>query len=1180
MKSGLMDGDPQRLGGYWLAGRLGAGGRGVVYEAYDAEGRRVAVRVLPDDAGTDPELRGRFGREAAAARRVAPFCAAGVLDADLDGPRPYIVSEYVEGPTLRGAVAEGRRFTGGDLHRLATAVATALTAVHEAGIAHRDLKPDDVLLGPDGPRVIDFGVARTADLSPTATGMAAGIPTYLAPEIFTGRGAGTSADVFAWGGIMVFAATGADPFRVESVGGVTDRVLSVRPQLDMLPEHLRPFVAASLARDPEARPSARDLLLALVGGDGGLGTPELLAAGREAGAPLRAPVADPALGTLAEEVYAGLGPAERELAPEVFLRLVTVTDDGRLIVRRAWRAEFLDGRAESEAAAVRRLLRAFAPFLSHDDQEIWLSRPALPQAWPRLRMWVRANRDGLVVHRGILTAARRWQTQGRADGDLLRGGGLESATHWAATGRRAITLSLVERDFLKAGAALAGRRARRSRLLSVTLAVLLVIALAAGTLAVRQGMAADARSAVLASQRDSAEARRLATTADTLRVADPVRAMLLSVAAWRLAPVIEARASLSGSLAQWETATFHDPATSIRTLRALSGDGRTLVSAGEGEARIWDVRTGRRTGGFGGIGEDLRALALSPSGRLLAVINGLELTVWDVVTGGPTGVALTVRGRFDGGDTGVFFGQAENRLVVVRDRGLTVVDLTTGRTTSPPGFGSVDVSPDGNRLVAGGVDGLPTVWTLDRTAGLPLGGGCDGCAPDVAYSPDGRTVAVARNKDIELRDAFTGARLDPLFEEGDGGDLAFSPDGRFLSAADETSLKLWRVRDGRLLLTRRIDAFSPVVAFDPDGRTLRHLTEGSVTAFDITALTRPVTLKGPVTTWAELAPGGRLLASRETETSEVVLRDVRRRTRVAALEAGPVRDDGHLEMAFSGDGRRLAIQTGGRSPRLTVWDTVTFRRIAAVAIRRDARALAVAINTDGSAVASYANHQDARRPLPGRGKIRVWDVPSGRLRWSRPQESVAGQVFSPNGKALAPVGGDQRLLDTVTGKPFGDAYGSRGTGSPMISLAFSRDGARFATADRAGRISVWETATRRRVGVLIRGGAGAGAGLVHSPRGDVIAAGAGERAVALWDIATGRRLGQPITVGTGDLRSLAFAEDGSRLIMIDVDGVLTEHPVDPELAARAVCARAGRTLSREEWSAYLNGVPYRNVCPL
>ncbi|GAA4190994.1 hypothetical protein GCM10022252_30150 [Streptosporangium oxazolinicum] len=1178
MSTALIDGDPQRLGDYWLAGRLGAGGQGVVYEAYDAEGTRVAVKVLHGDAGTDPELRERFGREAAAARRVASFCTAGVLDADLDGPRPYIVSEYVEGPSLRRAVAEGRRFTGGDLHRLATAIATALTAVHEAGVVHRDLKPDNVLLGPDGPRVIDFGVARTEDMSLTATGMVAGTPTYMAPEIFMGQRASAAVDVFAWGGIMVFAATGADPFRAESLGGIMHRVLSVQPQLDMLPEHLRPFVAASLAKDPESRPTARDLLLALVSGDGAVDTPRLLAAGSDAGAQVRATSSDPALGTLAEDAYVALGPAERELAPEIFLRLVTVTDDGQLVVRHAQWAELLDGRQEGEAAAVRRLVEVFAYLLTHDDREVWLSRPALPQAWPRLRAWVRANRDGLAVHRGILTAARRWQVQGRRDGDLFQGGNLENAMRWAATGRRNITLSPVERDFLEAGAALTRRRARRGRAISGTLAVLLVAALAAGAFAVQQSRVADARSAVIASQRDQATAARLAATADTLRIAEPVRAMLLSVAAWRLAPVVEARASLAGSLAQRETAAFHDPATGIQTLRALSADGRTLVSASDGEARVWDVRTGKRVGGFTGIGGDLRGIALSPRGGRLAVISGLRLRIWDVRTGRPTGAVLGVQGRSAGGDTSASFGQSDDWLMVWQGEGFTVWNVVTGEKRYPLG-GAVgtDISADGRGLAAGDLNGEVAAFPLDGPRRIPLGSRCNGCAPRPAYSPDGATIAVGRGKTVELRDAATGTKLDRFFEPGATGDLVFSPDGRFLASALDTALRLWRVEDGRLLLTQRIDAYDPVVAFDPDGRTLRYLTESSVTSLDVSALTRPDTLKGPGTGWAVLSPDGRLLASRAAEASEVVIRDVRRRVRVGSLDIGPGGADGYFEMAFSADGGRLVVNNGADSARLTVWDTSTFKRITTVSLARGGQVPAVAISADGTAVASYTLYYDAEVE-PG-GELHVWDVPSGRLRWSRPQEMVEKLVFAPDGGALAVAGGEHRLLDAGTGKPFGDTYGSPTVSIPAIALAFGEEGARFAVADQVGRISVFETRGRKRVGSMIRGEAGTGTGLAYSPRGDVVAAAVTERSVGMWDVATGRRLGQPIVAQTGDLQALAFSPDGARLITVDGAGTLSEYPVEPEAVTRAVCERAGRTLSREEWRTYLGDLPYRDVCP-
>ncbi|GGS82434.1 hypothetical protein GCM10010156_46380 [Planobispora rosea] len=1178
MSSGLIDGDPQRLGGYWLAGRLGAGGQGVVYEAYDAEGRRVAVKVLHGDAGTDAELRQRFGREATAARQVASFCTAAVIDADLDGPRPYIVSEYVEGPSLRRAVSEGRRFGGGDLHRLATAVATALTAIHDAGVVHRDLKPDNVLLGPDGPRVIDFGIARTADMSLTATGMVTGTPTYMAPEVFSGERAGTAADVFAWGGIMVFAATGTDPFQAETLGAVMHRVLSHEPRLDDLPEGLRTLVSAALAKDPRARPSARDLLLALVSGGGGLDTARLLVAGSDAGARIRGDSDDPALGSLAEDCYAALGPAERELAPQVFLRLVTVTDDGQQIPRRAQWAELVDGRDEQEAAAVRRLLDVFAYLVGRDDREVWLSRPALPLAWPRLRQWVRANWEGLRAHREILSAAWRWHAQGRRDGDLFQGGSLQSAMTWAATGRRDITLSTVERDFLEAGTALTRRRARRNRLIFSALVVLLVVALVAGAVAVQQSRMADARAVTITAQRDEAQARQLAATAESLRVSDPLRAMLLSVAAWRLARVPEARAALTGSLTQWETATFRDPAVSARTVRALSRDGRVLASASEGRVSLWDVRTGRQITSFSGVEKDLHEIELSPSGRLLVTVGRERIRSWDVTTGKPHGPGRAYPGQGDY-DLAVSFGRSEDWVAVYGGQGLAgVLHTGTGEQRDMPAtvYGTwADIAPDGRRLVSGGFDNQPAIVELDTMRVVPLGAACT-CSSPVAYSPDGRTIALAKGEKVELYDAATGSTTD-RFSGVDQGKPVFSPDGRLLASVGPDEIRVRRLADRRLLLSYKLDAdLWPTVAFDPDGRTLRYLAEDGVTALDLS----PVTGSGTRTpAFADgqfdvLSPDLRLAAVKEYEERRVRLVDTRRNTTVATLELGAGAADEFAQMLFSADGRRLVVSTGKES-EISVWDTATFRRVALLSAGRDNTVgQNLAIDATGSTVAAYVSALDGEM---SHNELRLWDVATGRQRWSR-RELDGALMFTPDGRAVAVTSGDRRLLDAATGEPFGAPYGPPHSQGNIV-VAFDRDGSRFAVADSVGRVSVWETASRRRVGTVLRIGTGLDWGtMAFSPKGDVLAVESGTRTVRLWDIATGRRLGGPLRTGSGPLLGVTFTADGSRLVTVDGDGRRVEHPVDPEATAVAVCARAGRTLTPAEWREHLPGTAYRDVC--
>ncbi len=264
----LQDGDPPQIGPYRLVGRLGAGGMGKVFLGRSAGGRLVAVKVIREELAGDSNFRARFRREVAGARMVSGLFTASVVDADLDGPVPWLATAYVAGPSLADAVVGHGPLPAGSVLALAAALAEGLKAIHDVGVVHRDLKPSNVLLAADGPRIIDFGIARAAEATAlTHTGVVIGSPGFMSPEQAEGREVGPPSDVFSLGAVLTFAATGDGPFGAGLTAALIYRVVYGAPDLEKVPEQVRAVVERCLAKDPEERPAPSDLLAELGGAD-------------------------------------------------------------------------------------------------------------------------------------------------------------------------------------------------------------------------------------------------------------------------------------------------------------------------------------------------------------------------------------------------------------------------------------------------------------------------------------------------------------------------------------------------------------------------------------------------------------------------------------------------------------------------------------------------------------------------------------------------------------------------------------------------------------------------------------------------------------------------------------------------------------------------------------------------
>ncbi|WP_017578214.1 WD40 repeat domain-containing serine/threonine protein kinase [Nocardiopsis kunsanensis] len=258
--SPLQDHDPRTIGLYTLESRLGSGGMGQVYLARTPGDRPVVVKVVRPELAHDEEFRRRFAREVDAARRVGGFHTAQVVDADPEGEPPWVATAYISAPSLEQVLEKQGPLGEPELESLAKGLAEGLDAIHACGLVHRDLKPGNILMAEDGPRIIDFGIARTLDAgSTTVTGQVVGTLPYMSPEQVQERTVGPASDMFSLGTVIATAANGTNPFSADSMAAVVLRIISPAPSMEGVPDRLRSVVEACWEHDPELRPAPREI---------------------------------------------------------------------------------------------------------------------------------------------------------------------------------------------------------------------------------------------------------------------------------------------------------------------------------------------------------------------------------------------------------------------------------------------------------------------------------------------------------------------------------------------------------------------------------------------------------------------------------------------------------------------------------------------------------------------------------------------------------------------------------------------------------------------------------------------------------------------------------------------------------------------------------------------------------